>query len=252
MIEQILRFDSTDGHGIYGKLRHAHPQEKSDKLILHIHGMTHSMNHMLEVMAADYFTAQGYDHYRINLYGREKDARNITQSSISTHLDDISRALAYFQDRYEHIYITAHSLGALCMLILNPPNIKAMSLWDPSTDVSHFWDVTDALTHMPDAQAYQMDYGNVFLIGEQMVDEIKTYTDAECLRRAADITTPVQFIIPTQSIFLASPHAAPENYKAAFGGPFTLTQIDKANHTFSDIGNQRALLDKTRGWLQQH
>ena len=240
MSEKITRIEGKDKNGIYGRIR----ETGSSKLIIHIHGMTHNMDHMLEVMSADYFADQGFDHCRISLYVRVPDSRNMAESTLSTHVSDLEAVLDHFKKTYSEIYITAHSLGALSVLMLNPQGVKAVSLWDPAFDVTHFWESGKFLTYMPEYKQYQMDYGAVFVIGEEMVKEIADYPDAKCLELAQSFETPVQMVIPEQSIFLASPHTAPENYKEAFAGAFELKRIAGADHRFAEQGKRFFCIDQ--------
>ena len=254
MAEHYLRIQGPDDNGIYGKLR-TEPKAKNTpgkKLIIHIHGMTHSMNHMLELYSADHFPQHGYDHYRIGLYDRQADSRMLATASLHDQVSDIAAVIEHFQQDYTDIYISAHSLGALAVLILNPQGIKAISLWDPAFDVTHFWGTAPYLTHMPERAQYQLNYGNVFVVGEDLVNQIKDYPDAACLKLASTIKTPTQMIIPELSIFLASPHTNPERYKNAFTSPFDLQHIEGANHQFSNEGNPQALLKTTQQWFDQH
>ena len=247
MTEAYIRIEGPDQNGIYGK----HTQSASNKLIIHIHGMTHNMNYLLEVESAAFFTAQGYDHYRPSLYSIEQDSRKLSNSTLSTHTRDIQSMIDYFANDYDEIFITAHSLGGLATVILNPQNITAISLWDPAFDVTHFWTRSTFLAHMPERKQYQLDYGNIFVISEELVDEIKLYPDQKCQELAAHITTPAQMIIPQESIFLASPHTSPESYANAFKGDFDLQHMDKANHTFSHAGNPDRLFNLTLDWFNR-
>lgn len=246
--EKYLRIEGNDKNGIYGKLRTANNRS----LVIHVHGMTHNMDGMLEVMSADFFLDHSYDHYRMSLYSRENDSRRLSNSTISTHVSDISFIIAYFHDKYDNIFLSAHSLGALVILALNPTTIKAISFWDPSFDVMHFWSVGNFLTYMPKEKKYQLDYGNVFVISEDMVEEIKKYPDTKCLELAKSVTIPAQMIIPEVSIFSASPKTSPENYRSSFAGDFLLEYISGANHTFSNMGNQKTLLNNTVKWFDKY
>ena len=118
MKEQYIRIQGPDHNGIYGKLSSV----KSDTLIIHLHGMTHSMHTLLEVTSAPFFTNNGYDHYRISLYERMPDSRKLSTSSLSTHVRDIDSVLSHFRRAYPYkkIFLSAHSLSGLCTLILNP------------------------------------------------------------------------------------------------------------------------------------
>ncbi|MDH5722784.1 MAG: hypothetical protein OEY94_05630 [Alphaproteobacteria bacterium] len=242
MSEKILRIQGPDQNGIYGRIR----ETGSDKLIIHLHGMTHNMDHMLEVMSADFFTQHGFDHCRISLYARVDDSRNLANSTLSTHVRDIRAVLEHFRDMYREIYITAHSLSALAVLILCSDDIggiKAISFWDPAFDVTHFWSTGDYLHYMPEYKQYQLNYGAVFVLGEDMVREIAEYPDAKCLELAGNCKIPVQMVIPEQSIFLASPHTSPENYDRAFSGPFSLVHIKGTDHRFATQGKQKELFE---------
>ena len=87
------------------------------------------------------------------------------------------------------------------------------------------------------------------MLGEDMVEEIRLYTDEKCLQLAAEVATPTQFIIPEESIFLASPQTSPEKYRAAYKGSFDLQRIKSANHVFSKRGNREELFKASMDWF---
>jgi esterase/lipase len=247
MGEQNLRLDGPDGNGIYGALN----ANGNRRLIVHIHGLTHHARHLLEVTSSAFFGNNGYDHYRMSLYERGRDSRKLPDSTLTTHKRDIETILDHFRPLYDEIFISAHSLGGLVTLILNPAGVKAISLWDPAMDATNFWASGPYLTPMPERRQYQLDYGNVFVLGEAMVDEIKQYPDEICLKLAKAVSTPTQIVIPEESIFLASPHTSPENYRDAFGGPFDLQRMEGANHTFSKQENRQELFARVLGWFDR-
>jgi dipeptidyl aminopeptidase/acylaminoacyl peptidase len=160
--------------------------------------------------------------------------------------------LDHFRAAYDELFITGHSLGGLATLILNPKDVQAISLWDPSFDVTNFWKTSSYLTHVPETQQYHLDYGNIFVISEAMVDEIKLYPDETCIELAKKVKTPTQLVIPELSIFDASPHTSPENYRSAFAGEFDLHRVQGANHTFSNRGNREELFAASLRWLNKH
>lgn len=241
MAENIISIEGQDNNKIYA----LHNNEGNKKLVLHLHGMTHAPQFLLEVTSSEFFVAKGYDHCRPDFYASPEDSRHLENSSLSTHIKDIKSVLHHFKDAYDEIFVTAHSLSGLAMIIANPKGIKAMSLWDPSTDVTNFWKSGPYLTPIPERKQYHLNYGRTFAISEEMVDEIKHYPDEHCQKLASQIKTPTQFVIPEESIFLASPHTSPEVYKDKFKGPFELQRIDTANHGFSKPGNREPLFQKT-------
>lgn len=248
MVEQLVRLPGPDGHGIYG----IHRTIGSRTLVVHIHGLTHHMGMLLEVTSGEFFNAQGFDHYRMSLYERTPDSRKLNASTLATHMRDIEAVLANFRGKYDTLYMTAHSLGGLATLIGNFAGVRAISFWDPSLDVTNFWASGPHLTYMPEYKEYKLDYGNIFVLGEAMVEEIKGYPDSKCLELAGRMKTPAQFVIPELSIFLASPHTSPEHYAKAFAGPFDLKSIKGGNHGFSNDGNRQALFDAALGWFRAH
>lgn len=248
MAETITRINGPDGNGIYGVLKTV----GSRKLVVHVHGLTHQMGYLLEATSGEFFNANGYDHYRMSLYDRSQDSRKLNTSTLSTHVRDIEAVLAHFAREYDAIYVSAHSLGGLSTLIANPDGVRAISFWDPSLDVTNFWASANYLTYMPEYKEYKLDYGNIYVLGEEMVEEIRLYPDAKCLELAGKMTTPAQFVIPEENIFLASPHTSPEAYAEAFAGPFDLTRLAGANHSFWKDGNRAALFAATLGWFDEN
>lgn len=248
MSEQYIRLQGPEGNGIYGRLS----ASGNRRLIIHIHGLTHTSENFLEVTSGEFFEQNGYDHFRVSLYWLMPDSRKLNQSTLSTHKSDIQMVLDHFRGIYSEIFISAHSLGGLVTMMLNPEGVKAISLWDPSTDISTFWATGPYLKHMPEYGQYQLDYGAVFVLSEKMVEEIKLYPDAKCRELAKAISTPVQFVIPTESISLASPHISMKSYADVFSGPFDYQSIPAANHVFTNRGNRQALFEATLTWFNQY
>ncbi|MBM3602617.1 MAG: alpha/beta hydrolase [Alphaproteobacteria bacterium] len=246
--ETLMAIDGHDNSLIWGRLCSVN----SRRLIVHVHGLTHNINHLLEVTASEFFPDNGYDHYRIGLYDMLPRSRRLDSVTLADNVSDIQSALNHFRDQYDEIFIAAHSFGGLATLILNPKGVKAISLWDPSLDVTNFWQACGCLTPIPERQEYHLDYGNVFVISEEMVEEIKNYPNQKCLELAALVKTPTQFVIPQQSIFDASPHTSPENYTTAFGGAFDLQKLSGATHILATKSERERVFAATLAWFNQH
>jgi dienelactone hydrolase len=175
----------------------------------------------------------------------------MSKSSLTTHKDDLARVIEYFRGQYDAIYLTGHSLGGLVTLLLNPADIKAVSLWDPSFDVTHLWAITNCLTHLSDRKAYILDYGAEYVLSEDMVEELKDYPNDVCLEKAARFSSPTQMVIPELSIFLASPHTSPAQYDDAFTAPYERKTIDKSDHCFYGQGKDQELFTATLDWFNR-
>ncbi|MDD3183164.1 MAG: hypothetical protein PHD48_10240 [Alphaproteobacteria bacterium] len=250
MAETLMRIEGPDNNGIYGILRA--DETPRDRLVVHLHGMTNHMNQLLEATSRDFFVAEGFDHYRISFYEFPKDSRKLSNSTLSTHARDIQVVLNYFKEAgYKQIFVTAHSLAALTMMISNPSGATAVSLWDPSTDVTNFWETNKCLTLHEDGDHYLMDYGSIFWLHKDMVEENKFYPHAKCQELVGRITTPSQMIAAEKGIFTFSAGIKPEDFVGKFGGPFELQKIAGANHTFSLEGNREALFAKTLSWFKK-
>jgi hypothetical protein len=249
--ENYLRIEGSDQNGIYGILRVG--KTPRDSLVVHLHGLTHTMNHLLEVTSRDYFVAHEFDHYRMGFYDFPKDSRKLSNSTLSTHARDIQAVLDHFKEEgYKQIFVTAHSLAASTMMIFNPSGVTAASLWDPATDVINFWETNRCLTPHEDGGHYLMDYGSIFWIHKDMVEENRLYPHAKCQELVGKITTPSQMIVAEKGIFTFSPGIKPEDFIGKFGGPFGLQKIAGANHTFSLEGNREELFASTLSWFQKY
>ena len=250
MSEEHISIKSADEHLIYGTLHSLN--QKSDKLIVFAHGLSHSHQHYLPLIAAPFFNNADFDFFAFSFYWRDKKARSLSQTSLKDQISDLKSVITHYQSSYEDIYLIGHSLGALTALISNIGTIKAQSYWDPAFDVSHFWQVTNGLTPVKGNELYQLNYGNTFLIHAELVEQINDYPDKTCVELAKLIKTPTQLIIPSQSIFDASPHSSPEAYLKALSGPSELIYIEKANHTFTLEGNAEKLFNKALKWFNAH
>ncbi len=247
-MEKLMRLNGPDGNGIYGKLR----QGGNRRLVVHIHGLANHMDDYLGIMSSEFFLERSYDHYRMSLYSEQEGSRQLNNSSPSTHVKDVKVILDHFSAQYDNLYLTAHSLGGLVALLLNPSSVKAMSFWDPALDITSVWASGPFLKPMPERREYQIRFGVVYVIGEAMVEEMKNYPDEKCQELAREVRAPTQFVIPEESIFLLSPRTSPEKYRDAFTVPFDLRTIPGANHLFSTEGARRPLFEATLQWFEKY
>jgi len=251
MIETLMRIEGPDNNGIYGRL--CTGEDPQDRLIIHLHGLAHYVDQFLEVTSRDFFVPHGFDHYRIWFCGFPKDSRKLSTSTISTHARDIQTVLDYFKNSgYKQIFVTAHSMAALAIMVSNPSGISAISLWDPSTDVMGFWEGTDCLTPHEDGEHYLLDYGNIFWIHKSLVEECKFYSHSKVQELVCEIKTPTQMITADEGIFTWSANIFPEDFNGKFSGPFELHKTPKACHNFAQMGSRDKLFEKTLTWFQKH
>ena len=247
--QQSIAIDGEAPYQIFGTLTSC--DNDASKLIINLHGLTHSQWGYLQQNCITPFTDAGYDVFNFSFYDRMPNSRRMHEASLSAHCADFLRVLDYFSDRYEHIYLTGHSLGGLITLITNPDNIKAVSLWDPALDVTHFWSTGNYLTSLPEQNGYKLDYGTEFVISAKLVEEIKTYSNSKCLELAATFQSPAQMIIPALSIFLSSPHTSPAQYDDAFSAPYERINMEDTDHCFYGVGHDQKLFAHTIAWFNK-
>ncbi len=245
---QSIEIKGDAPYRIFGTL-YAESDERK-KLIINLHGLTHSQWGYLQQNCIPPFTDAGYDVFNFSFYDRMPGSRRMNEASLSAHVTDFQHVLNHFADQYDAVYITGHSLGGLVMLIANPANIKAASFWDPAFDVTHFWSTGAYLMEIPALNAFKLDYGAEFVISADLVREIQDYDHARCLELASDFHAPAQMIIPALSIFLASPHISPAEYDEAFK-TYQRISMPNTDHCFYGIGQDQALFSHTLNWFNQ-
>jgi|TARA_R110002126_G_scaffold13118_1_gene55896 hypothetical protein len=247
----LLEIPGNTPHVIYGTHYAARNDKGCKRLIINIHGLTESQWGYLQLNSVTPFTDAGYDVFNFSFYDRLPKSRRLSTSTLSTHQDDLMHVINHFKAEYDSLYLTAHSLGGLVSLILNPKDIKAISFWDPAFDVTHFWNVAQCLTPLKEKDAYILDYGAEYVIGRAMVEEITHYPNAACLALAETFSTPAQLIIPEQSIFMASPHTSPAEYERKFTNGAELITINQTDHCFYGTGKDLALFKNTLNWFNR-
>lgn len=224
----------------------------SRHVVIHMHGFTHNRFGYLEILSGEYAAARGYDHLRFSFYETGRNARRLSRITLHQHLEDFEDVVASLADTYDEIFISGHSFGGLIALLACPPQVKAVSLWDPSFDVTYFWGVSKALRCRPDEGICTIDYGRVFVISESLVQQVAQYPHERCIQEARRFASPAQLIIPSRSIFDASPHAHPQDYADAFPEGSVLTQIPDSDHIFSRQGNRDALFQHCYDFFDLH
>lgn len=116
-------------------------KEKSDTLIIFVHGFTWSMWESHYYNAKEYFTEKWYDVFRFNLYTDWKITRKLRNCSVKVHSQDIREVANYFTE-YKNILFVGHSLAWPCLswVDIYPENIKKIIFWDPAFEMKTTWD----------------------------------------------------------------------------------------------------------------
>jgi len=127
--EEYVRIPLSDGrHAAYGMLRGGW----SKPLIVLVHGMNGSGSSILQWLGAKYFAEKSYATLRINLYGDERDARDIVDCNLQVQADDFDTIIKFIRSQKPpKIFAEGHSYGGLTIL-KSSAQLDAAALWDPS------------------------------------------------------------------------------------------------------------------------
>lgn len=116
-------------------------KEKSDKLIIFVHGLTWYSHEAHYVCGKDYFIDEWYDVLRFNLYHWWEKNRKLRSCSIDDHARDIESVLEYISTDYKEINLIWHSLWGPSIVRMNY-NINLINnivFWDPAFDSREYW-----------------------------------------------------------------------------------------------------------------
>lgn len=134
-MEKYIKIPTSDGFEINWVLNW---KEKSDKLIIFVHGLTGSMHEAHYYCAKEYFISRWYDVFRFNLYADGEKTRKLKNTSIKLHGKDIEKVLDYFENNYGVLNIAWHSLAWPSIVKVKnfPKNLEKIIFWDPAFDTS--------------------------------------------------------------------------------------------------------------------
>ena len=238
-MEKELQIPTEDGHVIYGTLNSS--DTKSDKLIVFVHGFTGHSNEHFFYNAARFFPSNGFYTFRFNLYRPEKDARKLTETSVSEHVLDFQTVLAHFKDQYEHIYAVGHSLGAHAV-VRSKSSLDAVVLWEPAVEVS---ELCASLDFDKKSDCY-IEHSNVdILVGKNFVE------DAQGLPPIASVMASFDRPVKIIGGEVGGTEIAEKTYFAHARDPKDIYIIKGSGHTFDEGDAERELFKETLEWFEK-
>lgn len=120
---------STSSLYIYGTLRGKY----ESPLIILCHGYGGWMHEMLLFNASRYFEKQGFSTLRLSMYGGGEQSRNISQSDVMTHANDIDDVVSYLKAKKVHwVAVVGHSYSGMAIVYSKKQQFDAAALWDPT------------------------------------------------------------------------------------------------------------------------
>lgn len=219
----------------------------SENAVFFVHGLTSHKNEYLHKIAASRFAAMGYDAYRFDLYGFEEDARRLKDCTLKNHAADLQAVLAAYADKYKNVFLIGHSYGAPAIMLAQPENIRAVSLWDPSFDLEKV--IADQKAEKVADDLYMISWNIQFLIGRAMVEEARHYDADSCLKLSEGMSrVPIQVVHPAEGLYIdneQSWHSAghPDNMRVV---------IEGAGHTFVENSAADELFRQTEAFFRTY
>lgn len=230
-MEKKIKIKVSEKNYVYGRLGGASHQP----LFIIVHGLPGSMDEDFYLNATRWFAKQGYATFRFNLYGAEKNARQLMESTLKTHASDIDAIVRYFRmKKFKKIFIAGHSYGGPSILLSSEQKFDGAVLWDPSYKISFTKTEkgSPAVKYIKEVRGYVMKWGVNFVIGKAMANE------ADMLKwddLAKNFNIPLKIIAAGDSQLV---RGAKHYFKTA-NNPKELTIIKNATHYFNDTEDMR-------------
>jgi len=242
--EEDTKIEIFDGKYLYAKLS----GDIHQPLFIMVHGLAVDMKHGLYTQAVKWFSKKRYATLRFNLYGDEDDMRNMIDTTLAIHAEDIDLVVKHArQIGFKKVYIAGHSYGAASILMTKDLDVDKISLWDPSYKISfkNSLDNKDVSTFIEKSNGYMMHWPKPVLIGKDMANE------AESLNwdtLAENIKTPMQIIYASNGHL----EKGSRHYLNAATVEKEIVEIAGATHLFDDSDEVREkLFMETERWFNQ-
>ncbi|MDP4000732.1 MAG: hypothetical protein Q8P83_00605 [bacterium] len=239
-MEKRLTLKTEDNFTIYGTLNNS--SVASSKLIIFVHGLTGSQNEHQYFNAVPFFTKQGFDTFRFDLYSRGDNARQLSNCSITIHAQDLTTVVNYFKDTYDQVFLVGHSLGVPVVLHTNLAPITKIILWDPTSGMKSLEE--KKCVYNEKLEKYILNWGKEIILGQNMIDEWKKTSNLKAL--VDKITKPCKFVFAGNG----NKYEAWKPYLKLIKVPYEFAVVSGATHIFLEEGTEKKLFDETLKWLQ--
>ncbi len=173
-MEKNLKIKLSKKFSLYGKFSGSFNQP----LFIIVHGLLGNMDEEFYYSTTRWFRKHGFSTFRFNLYGYQKDARQLMNCTLKIHGADLDKVVRYFKKRgARKIFITGHSFGGLTIFCSRKQNFDGAVLWDPSYKISF----TKATNGFPNGKyvkvinGYLMKWGINIVIGKAMANEVDSF-----------------------------------------------------------------------------
>lgn len=241
-MEKDLNIRVDEKHVAYGR----HFGESGKPLVIFVHGLPCSYRDGLYMVAARWFARHGYAAYGFNLYGWQKDARQLMDCTLATHAADLDAVVrAFRKKRVQKIFVVGHSFGGPTILTSKEKDFDAATLWDPSYDISFAKQKYGypGGKYIAPLNGYVMRWGPNPVIGKAMAREIDRLSWDEL---TPAFSVPLKVIAAEKGVLVRGA----KRYSAKAHEPKSLEIMKGATHCFDDDEEmQPRLFESTKKWF---
>jgi pimeloyl-ACP methyl ester carboxylesterase len=217
-------------------------------LVIVVHGLPCSTKEGLYIDACRYFSECGFATYRFDLYGWQKDARQLINSTLATHAADLDAVVRYFRKLgVKKIHAVGHSFGGPTILLSHDQNFNAVALWDPSYDISFAKRKYGFAggKYIKALDGYFMKWGANTVIGKKMADEVDHLKWNELTK---NFYSPLKIIAAEKGVLVPG---AKKYFKNA-NQPKDLSVVKGAGHYFDETDKiQEQLFQASVDWFER-
>ncbi|MFA6099984.1 MAG: alpha/beta fold hydrolase [Patescibacteria group bacterium] len=243
-MEKGLKIKVDKKHSVYGRLNGSLKRP----LFIVIHGLPGSIHEGFYEDATSWFAEHGFAAFRFNLYGWQKDARQLVDSTLKTHAADLDAVVRYFRKRgVKKIFVAGHSFGGPVVLLSKEQDFDAVVLWDPSFDLS-FVKKNYGFPggrYIKELKGYFMRWGANVIIGKAMAEESDNLPWKDLTK---NFHVPLKIIAAAKGVLVPG---AKQYFKVA-NEPKDLAVIKGAGHSFDDKAGMREDLFKvSKKWFDK-
>lgn len=238
--------NTSDGKTICGVTDFAHKSGQADKVLVLVHGLTGHMNEYHIKGAANFFRDHGYDVVRFNLYDGE-NGRRLRDTNLQIYARDLNQVLDEKAVGYEKIFIAGHSYGGPTIMVAQPRQATALSLWDPAFEMTKNFAEKNFIL-VEDQNFYIWPKNNEAILGYEFIDEYKNIYDLEkCLSLSKSLSA-----VPIQVVAAEEGYGQDELSWHSAGHDLNERHIVmNADHCFWRGNVFQEVLDKSLEWFER-
>lgn len=242
--EKDFYVTACDGKDVF--VRHAAPPNENGKAVILAHGISGRPDEYIHLTARNFFTAHGYDVYRVSFYDDADNARKLHTTTLPLQANDLNDVVAHVSDKNDNVFVCGHSYGGATALFANPKT-KANAFWDSSFYVWRFWDEfpkdEDTLENEIIGQSWRIS----MLFSKEMMRHARSQSEESMKDLAKGINSPSIVLTAGEYNLVESGKHLFENLTCEK----EYKEIKNADHQFTKAHTVQNLLNETHNWFER-